>query len=484
MNGKARSAFHRTKRMAVAVGAVSALTMVVTDPGSASPAGSAAPVQEAAFGAGTGTAIAIAYKVNPVFGNLSFGITAGESVAGHQNTAAQGQSKAVNLGVIGVTLAGEGCEGAEPTLAEKDQPQPVVVSSDDPGAEQGRRADLLGAITMFARATKAPFSEVVTTVAPVGDAGLVLISGGTSKATSGLVAPGQREARAVTELAAVRLLATPLFPNGLIQLGDLRWEAIQRTGKVKEDIGHFSLGSLTVAGQRIPLPTEGLEQLAVLNDTLSALGLELALPKVRVAQGIVFVDPMKIGIIPADLRDGVIGPLLAALQPQREDVTQLLADLGCGSENDVLGNNGKTAITVLDLALGTISGAGRLSVELGGVQATTADITGFDGLGVLPPLPDLGGALPDLGGAVPDLGSGGGFDGGAIDVTTPPAIDTGGDGSGSGAPTPTQAIAALDGDRGGAMLAVGAGGLLLLLATAEGDRRKMLRAQREIPLEA
>jgi hypothetical protein len=40
-----------------------------------------------------------------------------------------------------------------------------------------------------------------------------------------------------------------------------------------------------------------------------------------------------------------------------------------------------------------------------------------------------------------------------------------------------------DGSRGGVLAGVAAGGLLLLLATAEADRRKMRRAQREIPLE-
>jgi acyl-CoA synthetase (NDP forming) len=44
--------------------------------------------------------------------------------------------------------------------------------------------------------------------------------------------------------------------------------------------------------------------------------------------------------------------------------------------------------------------------------------------------------------------------------------------------------AATTGERGGALAAVAGAGMLLLLATAEGDRRKMRRAMREIPLEA
>ena len=45
-------------------------------------------------------------------------------------------------------------------------------------------------------------------------------------------------------------------------------------------------------------------------------------------------------------------------------------------------------------------------------------------------------------------------------------------------------VSSFAGERGGVMALIGAGGLLTLLGTAEGDRRKMRRAQREIPLEA
>jgi hypothetical protein len=462
--------------MALAVGAVTALTAVTTGPGSAAPSAPFAPAAE--FGAGTGTAIALAYKVNPVFGNLSFGITAGESVAGHQNTAATGQSKSVNLGVIGVTLAAEGCDGADPTLPESQQPQPVVVGSDDPGADQGKQATLSSAVSMFARATKAPFAEAVTTVAPLGDPALALISGGTSTASSGVVAPGLREARAVTHLGSVQLL------NGLVGLGDMTWEAIQRTGAKTESIGSFHLGSLTIGGQKIELPADGLDQLKLLDELLSALGLEVKAPQVRQEQGIVFVDPMKIGIVPSQLRDGIVSSLLGALQPVRETLTDLIAGISCGADANILGNNGNTIITVLDLVLGTVSGAGSTTIELGGVQATTAEIAGFQGLGQLPALPDLSGPAPSLGATPPAFDSTSGFAGG--DLASPPALDSG---SGAGNPrasqnAPTQPVAELTGDRGGALLGVGAAGLLLLLATAEGDRRKMRRAQREIPLEA
>jgi hypothetical protein len=467
-----RRAFRRTRRTALGVGCAALLTFVVTEPGAAT---SSAPAQ-AAFTPGTGTAIALAYKVNPAFGGLSFGITAGESVAGHQNTGSSAQSKAVNLGVIGVTLAGEGCEGAPPTLAEEDQPQPLLVSSDDEGAEAGKSAtEAEGAITMEAAASKRPFAEAVTKVAPVGEPGVALITGGTSYASSGVVADGVREARAVTQIAQLRLL------DGAIVLGDMRWEAIQRSGAVNEEIASFDIGSLTVGGQRIPLPTDAVEQLRLLEDALTAAGLQITVPQVRSEEGILFVDPLKIGVIPSDLRDGLIlGPLLSALQPVREAFTETLFRLGCGGDLSGLYTfPSSTAVTVLDLAIGSVSGAGSLNLELGGVQATTAEIAGFEFPGgELPPLTDAppAPALPTD--SVGDLG-GGGFE----ETAAPPAPQT------PAAPTaptttPIAPISDFTGERGGALLGVGAGGLLLLLASAEGDRRKMRKAQREIPVES
>ncbi|MGH9223786.1 MAG: hypothetical protein ACRD2W_08370, partial [Acidimicrobiales bacterium] len=72
------------------MGSALLLTFLATD------AGSAAPTQDEGFNNGTGSATALGYKVNPTNGNLSFGITAGEAIAGHQNTGATGQSRAIN----------------------------------------------------------------------------------------------------------------------------------------------------------------------------------------------------------------------------------------------------------------------------------------------------------------------------------------------------------------------------------------------------
>lgn len=450
--------YRRTARVAVGVAAAATLTFAVTSPGG---------TQDKPFGAGTGTAVALAYKVNPIFGNLSFGITVGESVAGHQNTGATAQSKAINLGVIGVTLAGEGCNGDDPTLPAEQQPQPVIVRSDEPGAAEGRTDSLgEGAITMSSRATPQPFAEAVTSIAPVGVPNALEISGGRTTASSGVLKAGIREARAVSEIANVNLL------GGLVKLQNLRWEAVQTTGVTTTNTGSFSLGSINVAGTNIPLPNDPLAQLSSLKDVLGALGITITAPSSRFSQGIMFVDPMRIGIVPSAARDNLVNLILGGVQDVREQFTALLAQLGCNGSADILGNNGKTLITVFDLALGTVSGAGALTLELGGVTATTSDISGF-AFGQAPgapALPSLTPAVPPLGNLTPNLGNA-------------PANLGGSSAPGTGG-TATQPIADEDGERGGILLGVAGGGLALLLLTAEADRRKMRRAQREIFQEA
>jgi hypothetical protein len=471
MRGTGRWAYGRTVKVGAATAAVSLLTLALSAPGGAAPAADAPTVP---FGNGTGSAIALVYKVNPIFGNLSFGITAGESVAGHQNTGATAQSQSLDLGVIGVTLAAAGCKGADPTLAAENQPQAVIVRSDDPGAANGKTATEGGVISQSARATAAPYAQADTEIAGVGEQSGLFISGGKATATSGIVKPGVRTATAVTDIGKVNLL------GGLLTLNGLHWEATQETGAKTTSFGSFSLGSINLAGNIIPLPSNALDQVNTLKGVLNSLGLTITLPQARVEQGVGFVDPLKIGVIPAVARDNLISQVLGALQPVRESLTKAIADLSCDGSTNVLGNNGSTIVTVLDLALGAVSGAGSLTFELGGVQATTAAISGFE-FGAPPAIGgDTGGTdgssvnLSDVGtdsgASLPNLGTDQGTG------STPPQLGT----TGGSPSTPTKPIAKVNGSRGGVLAAVAGAGLLLLLITAEADRRKMRRAQREI----
>ena len=448
-----RASFRRTRRTAAVVGAAVGLTFLLTD------AGAAAPAQDG-FDNGTGSAIALGYKANPTNGNLSFGITFGESVSGHQNTAATGQARAINLGVIGVTLAGEGCDGGEATYPEEDQPQPVVARSGQKGAEEGFRESEQGVIEKFARATTAPFAEAITEIAPTGDPAAAFISGGRTVSTSGIVDGNVREAVARTEIDGLTL------GGGAVKLRGLTWEAVHRSGGEQVERGTFSIDGIEVGGQKIPVDGSSVQQLESLKDVIEPLGFSITPPRVRVEQGIVFVDPLVVAVIPSQARDSVTGPLIGEAQPVRDAVTEFLLEQDCGNAS---------YITIGDIALGGVSGAGQVGLEVGGVQATTSDLDGFQFQlpPALPPLTDVPGSV-----ATPSL-----------DTPAAPAVDTpadAGEAASDDAPSEiaTAPVSALSGERGGVMAAIAGGGLLTLLVTAEGDRRKMRAAQRAIPLEA
>ncbi|HYD10938.1 MAG TPA: hypothetical protein VEA78_12625, partial [Acidimicrobiales bacterium] len=195
----------------------------------------------------------------------------------------------------------------------------------------------------------------------------------------------------------------------------------------------------------------------------------------RQASGIQFVDPVSIGIVPSAQRDSVVGTILGGVQPVREQAFQALLDAACQLS---------TPITVADVVLGAITGAGSLTLELGGVQASTSDISFSSRLGGLGQ-----GSL----GALPSSGSGGSL--GSLSGTGSVSPPSGGTGEAPSAEEPaasegdepltaTPASSTSDGARGGAMAAVALGGLALVALTAEADRRRMKRAVRTIPVEA
>jgi hypothetical protein len=175
-----------------------------------------------------------------------------------------------------------------------------------------------------------------------------------------------------------------------------------------------------------------------------------------------------IAVIPSPVRDGITGPLIGGAQPVRDAVTEALLAQDCGNS---------TYITVADIALGGVTGAGSVGLELGGVQATTAEIDGFQFQ--LPP------AVPALPPAVTDLPLTDAAGLPAAGAASPPAAGAVPEPAANPSPVAVApAAAGFAGERGGLMAAIAGGGLVLMLATAEADRRKMRSAQRAIPLES
>ena len=181
------------------------------------------------FNKGTGQAIAESVRLNPVAGGLSFGIGVGESLAGHQNTAATAESRSANLGVIGTTLAGEALRRRRPDAAEEDQPQPLRVESGEEGADDGqvrpgpegprRRPRRPGHHRSLRRGDRPPRSglEHPRRQIAVGPA--------RSFASSGVIDGDHREAIARTEIGTIASRRRRRRASS-----GMRWEALHRTG--------------------------------------------------------------------------------------------------------------------------------------------------------------------------------------------------------------------------------------------------------------
>jgi hypothetical protein len=293
--------------------------------------------------------------------------------------------------------------------------------------------------------------------------GALEVGAGTSHSYSGLIDDGKaREAKAVTDIASVTL-------GPVVQLTGLHWEAVWNSTGEGPQLGTFTIGSAVIGGS--PVPTnDPNEVIAQANQALTAsqMGIQLAAPTSRQVNGVQFVDPMGIQIVPSHTRDAAAAAVLGGAQPAREQLFQALLDADCSNS---------AGITVADIVVGSLTGAGSLNLTVGGVQASSSEIPenpfklGTFSLG----RPGLDSPLSggNLGGSSgrPAAQTGGAQPGAGAGATPPPAAKT---------VTPVAALSG-KGVRGGAMAGVGLASLALLVGLAAADQRKMRRAQRDIP---
>jgi hypothetical protein len=459
----ATGSFRRTRWAAIGVGGVMAVTFFATAGAGAAPAQTAAPA--GGISPGEGQAFADTMKIDPRAGNLSIGIDFGKASADHQNSAAQAISQAMDFGTIGTSLAAYGCDGSAPALPQSQQPQPLIADTRTPDQPQQASEDesFAPGFHKSVAVTNDPHAIAVTTTAPFGIATVVEVGGGIATSTSG-VETGVRKAAAVTDLSGLT------FPGG-ISLSGLHWEAHYDSDG--DPVGTFSIGSATTGplGKPVqnPNPAATIDKI---NVALTPFGLHLSTPltQVDVNHKIVYVDSLVLSVVPNSTRDSVAGALIKGIQPIRQPLFDALLKAKCTTN---------TEITVSDIAIGSITGAGSFNMVFGGVQAGSGEIAanpftlGF-GSGALGGGVELG---PSLGGNNTSSGISA-----ATGTQTAAAAATPAAAGGQTATSPTAAILpAGKGARGGAMAGVGLAGLGLLAAMAEGDRRKMRRAQREIP---
>src|SRR4051794_17682155 len=285
--------YRRTLAAGLVVVAVSSTAVLLTDG-----VGVAAPAAGDASN-GMASAIATSYKVNPTASALSIGITFGTSLADYTNQSARAESRGIDLGIIGTTLAAEGCDGGAPTLPADKQPQPLDADSKDPKAAQGfsQQEQWAPVITKNVRADGTPSSDAQTTSIPLGDGKTVVLNGARSHTVTRLVDGKTREALATVDVGELDVA-------GVVKMTGLHWEALHHSGADQTVKGTFTIGALSIAGNAVPT-NDPSAALGAVNTALAPLGVQIQLPVSHVNAGIQFVDPMAIAIVPSATRDGV-----------------------------------------------------------------------------------------------------------------------------------------------------------------------------------
>lgn len=429
-----------------------------------------AGAQESSFEAGSGRASARYLKVGPSRGSLALAPTVGLALSDFFSTRGRGDVRTADFAALEDSLPPELLE-ALPT---------VKVESTDEGSEEGQTATLgtpaevpvgLSAATLRASAGTAPFGRSSFETAPV-DLEVLAVSGGTAEAFSGVVDGNVREAVGTVEIGKVDI------GGGALVLEGLRWKAVHRTGADSVEQGTFSVGSVSVAGERFAAP-DGAEQpladaLAAAEPLLAPLGLQITLPRPRIEGGIVEMTPLRIRVAGSELA-AVVGPVLEGAQPVRDALVDAIRS---GSE-DV-----DAAILLADVALGVLAGGSRLDIELGGVTAQTAEpADGFSfgnsggGFDLSPPAPAGTGTLGI--GSTPSGASSGriGSTPQSSSVTQAPVADAGtGVGSDTDVAADTSPVSS-SGTGGGAgpLLLIGLATVVAAMAAGAVDYRRLLR---------
>lgn len=334
----------------------------------------AAPVSaqtRAGFRNGEAEASADTFSVALRRGNANIAIGFGSSFAGYRDITGTAEAKGLDMGVIQLLLGtNEQCDGSPPVLNPDSFTPPSRTDSTFADAPKSRRVEAFmpgvgddgpGDSVGFqdAMATKKP-SATGLTETPAADIFVLALDNARTE-TFAQLDNGTREARAVMTADELRVF------GGLFTFTKPRWEAVATSGASATERGSFTFERATVLG--IPRsPADAMRDLKGFKDGLEELlrplGVKLELPTVQQDEGRVRVTPMAFKIENMPLGAEVIAPILGAAQPYREALEQQLLAEDCTVES---------TLTILDLILGVLAGAGSVEILAGGVSAFTAD---------------------------------------------------------------------------------------------------------------
>jgi len=425
---------------------------------------------------GQGSSYAQALQVTPHEGSLAVGVVLGEALAGHTNTYARAQSQGLDLGAVGTSMKGYNCGQPPNATVAGAVPTPLIVEAGQPGASQGETetdpSKTYGS-TEHGTANSTPYAEADTTFQPI-DAAIFQAAGTATKAWSGIV-DGQREAGATSDIGSLNLGA------GAVVLQGLHWSSVYPSSGSRKPTGSFTIGRAVIGGQSVP--TSNLDQLqTAVNQILTNIGMELVLPQITNSGDILAVTPLQVRVVPNKNRDTIVDTMLNGIAPVAGPVKTGLESGFGPPEPDQLQQalcNSDTPITVADVTLASISGAGYFNAAFGGVNSSSSELKAnpFNlGLGGFGSLPGISQFVPGTPGTPGSFGTGADL-GSAPQVSLPSASSSAGNGDSGGAPTVAQPTAATGFADGGPLLELGLAGLAAVLLLAEADRRMIRRTR-------
>ena len=346
------------------------------------------------MGDGTAKAVASVATLAPGVGELDLAVKSGVAVSDLTNSVGQAQAQSADLGLIGTSLTAESC-GGDGALGAEDLPQPLRVDNRNGAVAEQRDEVPLGPVGGFrlaASADETPTASARADGAAIDIPGVVEIAVGRALAETE-VFPGEgREARATVEIG--------LNLAGILELDAVSWTAVHRTGAERHVEGTFSLGGGTLGGLPLPLDDLAVAQEAI-NDALVFTGIRVELPRVETItepSDLIRVSPLRISIDDSEAGATVLGPVLNATREQREQLFAELAEAVCES---------KSLLLVGDVGIAVLAGTGFLTLEIGGVEASSGEFAVGDTIGlpepVAPSAPSAPGA-PEVAAPVPGTG--------------------------------------------------------------------------------
>lgn len=434
---------------------------------------------------GVGSSYAQGFQVTPHEGSLAVGAVFDEALAGHTDKIARAQSQGLDLGAVGASIKGYNC-GQPPTQLANYVPDPIQAETPSDGGSQESSAgpspndnNSDGSVEHVV-ANDTPYGEADTTFAgPVSAPNnFISVSGVASKAWSGLL-KGNRDAGATADIGSVTIA-------GVVTLSHLHWAADYPSSGAPKST--FSIGNAVINGTQVPTGDPS-QVIAAANQALGSIGVALSYPTGSNVQGIEFLSPLQIAVVPNSTRNGATDPVISgvvepnyfplanglengfastsspynSLAPiEQNDPTQQLQQALCQSD---------TPITVLDITMASFTAGGYFNVALGGVNASSGPL----------PTNQYNLAMFSLGGLSSDSSqlAGSSLDSAGLAGTPALAGTPGGSLAGSSGSTTRQGItpaASVTAEAAGPLLGIGLGVLGLLGLLAEADRRMIRRA--------